>query len=30
PFTDICLARFNNPDNFRGFPYIPRYEEAMV
>lgn len=28
--TDICLARFNNPDNFRGFPYIPRFEEAMT
>ena len=28
--TDICLARFNNADNFRGFPYIPRFEEAMT
>lgn len=28
--TDICLGRFNNADNFRGFPYIPRYEEAMT
>jgi hypothetical protein len=28
--TDICLARFNNADSFRGFPYIPRYEESMT
>jgi len=28
--TAICLARFNNPDHFRGFPYIPLYEEAMT
>jgi hypothetical protein len=28
--TSICLGRFNNADNFRGFPYIPRFEEAMT
>lgn len=28
--TVICLADFNNADNFRGFPYIPRYEEALT
>ena len=28
--TTTCRDRFNNADQFRGFPYIPKFQDAMT